>query len=189
MLISDAQFKRRYPSLSAYRVFLVDTPPDRIGDASETLESALSDVGFDAMPATERLSMFLQVENTYLTIFGVLGGLGLVLGCVGLGLVVLRNVLERRSELALMRSLGFRGGTLKWLVLVEHWGLLMLGLLCGVIAAGVAIWPAVNSPQTPLSVRPIVATLVLVLFSGVAWTLVATVAALRGKLIAALRAE
>ncbi|MBI1371604.1 MAG: FtsX-like permease family protein [Phycisphaera sp.] len=189
LVISDTQFKRRYPSLSAYRVFLIDAPADKVAATSSTLERALADVGFDAMPATKRLAMFLQVQNTYLTIFGVLGGLGLVLGCVGLGLVVMRNVLERRSELALMRSLGFRGGTLRWLVLSEHWALLMLGLVCGVVAAGIAIWPALSAPGQHIAVTPIVVMLGLVIVSGVVWTVVATIAALRGNLVESLRAE
>jgi len=39
------------------------------------------------------------VQNTYLGTFQILGGLGLLLGSAGLGIVVLRNVLERRGEL------------------------------------------------------------------------------------------
>jgi len=42
------------------------------------------------------------VQNTYLNTFQVLGALGLLLGSAGLGVVVLRNVLERRAELAAM---------------------------------------------------------------------------------------
>ena len=39
------------------------------------------------------------MENTYLSTFQTLGGLGLVLGTFGLAAVLLRNVLERRREL------------------------------------------------------------------------------------------
>ena len=51
-----------------------------------------------------RLAAFQEVQNTYLSIFQLLGGLGLLLGTVGLGMVVLRNALERRSELAELRT-------------------------------------------------------------------------------------
>ena len=75
------------------------------------------------------------MQNTYLDIFQALGGLALLLGSVGLGVVVLRNVLERRGELALLQAVGFRKGSLHWLVLAEHGGLLVLGLIGGMVSA------------------------------------------------------
>ena len=59
------------------------------------------DVGLELTPATKRLAAFNAVQNTYLSTFQILGGLGLVLGSVGLGLVVMRNVFERRGELGM----------------------------------------------------------------------------------------
>ena len=67
------------------------------------------------------------------------GGLGLLLGSVGLGVVVLRNVLERRNELAVLLAVGFRRGAIKRLVVHEHGALLLAGLGLGVLAAVVAV--------------------------------------------------
>ena len=61
------------------------------------MSRALQDVGLELTPATQRLAAFNAVQNTYLNTFQVLGGLGLLLGSAGLGVVVLRNVLERRG--------------------------------------------------------------------------------------------
>ena len=61
----------------------------------------------------------LAVQNTYLSTFQSLGGLGLLLGTFGLATVQLCNVLERRGELALLRAAGFRRRTLVELVLLE----------------------------------------------------------------------
>lgn len=52
------------------------------------------------------------MQNTYLSTFLVLGGLGVLLGTLGLGAVLLRGVVERRGELALLRELGFTGRSL-----------------------------------------------------------------------------
>jgi len=103
--------------------------------------------------------------------------------------VVLRNVLERRGELALLRAVGFRAKALRWLVLSEHGALLLLGLGCGVVAAVVAVAPAVLSPTAPMPYDSLTVTLGAVLASGAVWTWLATVFALRGRLLDALRSE
>ncbi|MEX2672369.1 MAG: ABC transporter permease [Phycisphaeraceae bacterium] len=189
LILDESRLTERYPSLGGYRVWLVDAPADRLEQVQVTLERALEDVGAQIMPTDQRLAMFSAVENTYLSIFGTLGGLGLILGCVGLGLVVLRNVLERRSELALMRSVGFARSRLRWLVLSEHWGLLALGLGVGVTSALLAVWPAVTGNGADVPWPTIIITLIVVLLSGLLWTVGAAAAVVRGRLIASLRAE
>ena len=99
------------------------------------MSRALQDVGLELTPAAERLNAFNAVQNTYLGTFQILGGLGLLLGSAGLGVVVLRNVLERRGELGLLVAVGFRRRALQRLVLSEHGALLVLGLGIGIAAA------------------------------------------------------
>jgi ABC-type antimicrobial peptide transport system permease subunit len=150
---------------------------------------ALEDVGIDLTPTTERLAAFNTVENTYLSIFAMLGGLGLILGSFGLGVVVLRNVLERRSELALLSAVGFTVGKVHWLVFSEHALLLFLGLAVGTASAMVAVLPALRSPGTEVPLASLALTLAGVLLSGFLWTWGATALALRGPLLAGLRNE
>ncbi|HIG80232.1 MAG TPA: FtsX-like permease family protein, partial [Verrucomicrobiales bacterium] len=147
LIISEKQFVKHFPSASGYRVFLIDSADPKATSAiAIALSFALEDYGLELTPATRRLAEFSQVQNTYLDIFQALGGLALLLGSVGLGVVVLRNVLERRGELALLQAVGFRKSALHLLVLAEHGGLLVLGLLAGIISAAVAVWPALSAP-------------------------------------------
>jgi hypothetical protein len=185
LIIAEENFIRRFPSQAGYQVFLMDAPTR---NTQHALTRALEDVGLDLTPAPERLAMFNTVENTYLSIFAVLGGLGLLLGSVGLGVVVLRNVLERRSELALLRAVGFGPRPLRWLVFSEHALLLTLGLLVGVISALVAVVPALRS-EADVPMASLSLTLIAVFLSGFVWTWGATLLALRGSLMAALRNE
>src|SRR6185369_13744267 len=143
LIIDEAAFQRLFPGESGYRMFLIDVPPDKAATVSATLSRALQDVGLELTPAVERLNAFNAVQNTYLGTFQVLGGLGLLLGSAGLGVVVLRNVLERRGELGLLAAVGFRRRTLGRLVLLEHGALLGLGLGLGTVCAIVAILPAI----------------------------------------------
>ena len=189
LVISERDFVARFPSESGYRMFLVDAPEDKAAAASKALSRGLEDVGLALTPAAQRLATFAAVENTYLSIFQVLGGLGMLLGSVGLGVVVLRNVLERRGELALLRAVGFSRGAVRWLVLSEHWGLLAMGLVCGVAAALVAVVPALASPRAPVPYASLAVTLAAVVANGALWTYLAALAALRGPLLAALRNE
>jgi ABC-type lipoprotein release transport system permease subunit len=189
LLIAEASFAKRFPLESGYRAFLVDAPKARAAAVSKTLSEALVDVGMSLTPTPERLAEFHTVENTYLSIFAILGGLGLLLGSLGLGAVVLRNVLERRQELALLRAVGFRRGTLQWLVFGEHALLLALGLLVGVVAAIIAVLPALRSPGAEVPVASLSATLLGVVVSGVFWTWLATAFSVGGPLVRALRNE
>ncbi len=189
LIISEDEFVKHFPNESGYRMFLIDAPSNRVAEVSAMLTKTLSDVGLELTPAPRRLAAFNAVQNTYLSTFQVLGGLGLLLGSVGLGVVVLRNVLERRGELALLLAVGFRPRALKWLVLSEHGALLLLGLASGVIAAAVAVLPSLLSPATQLPYASLAVTLGAVLLSGALWTWGATVLALRGNLLEALRNE
>ena len=189
LIIDAAEFVKRFPGESGHRMFLIDAPSNSVAQVSATLSRALQDAGLELTPAVQRLNAFNAVQNTYLGTFQVLGGLGLLLGSVGLGVVVLRNVLERRGELGLLAAVGFRRRELQGLVLSEHGVLLGLGLGLGIIAAAVAVLPAILSPAAQLSYGSLALTLGAVCANGLLWTWVATRYALRGNLLAALRNE
>src|SRR5439155_1695413 len=150
LIIDEAEFVKRFPGESGYRMFLIDAPSNYVSQVSATLSRALLDVGLEVTPAVRRLNAFNAVQNTYLGSFQVLGGLGLLLGSAGLGVVVLRNVLERRSELGLLMAMGFRRRSLQGLILSEHGALLGIGLAIGITAAAVAVLPALLSPGRQL---------------------------------------
>src|SRR6185295_6218153 len=102
LLIDEEAFVRLFPSEDGYRMFLIDAPSKSVSEISAGLSRALRDAGMELTPAAARLAAFSAVQNTYLGTFQVLGGFGLLLGSVGLGVVVMRNVFERRGELALL---------------------------------------------------------------------------------------
>jgi len=189
LLISERRFREHFPSATGYRAFLIDAPQETAPAASEALSAAMEDYGLELTPAARRLAEFSEVQNTYLSIFAALGGLGLLLGSVAIGVVVLRNVMERRGELALLRAVGFARPQLRWMVLCEHWALLALGLGCGVVSAVVAVLPSLLSPETSVPYLSWLTTLGAVAVSGAAWTWLAATAALRGELMTALRRE
>ena len=186
LLMSEKNFLKLFPSEQGYRYFLLDTP--NATEVATTLEDRLSDFGFDAQSTEERLASFHRVENTYLSTFQLLGGLGLALGTLGMAAVLLRNVLERRRELALMRAVGYNSSHFAVMVITENVLMLCLGLAVGFVCALLAIVPILiergGKPNISLGLL-----LLAILLSGATASLVATIAALRSPLLPALRAE
>ncbi len=189
LLIDGDEFIRRFPSEEGYRMLLIDCPEQKIDAVTDKLSFGLKDLGLDLTPAAQRLAEFSSVENTYLSIFQMLGGLGLILGSVGLGLVVLRNVLDRRGELAMLRAVGFDKITLRKMIFHEHSGLMLGGLACGVIAALVAVGPALKSPGAQAASFSLVLTIGAIGISGMIWIWIAANFALGGEMLDALRSE
>ncbi len=189
LVIDEAALLKKFPSRAGWSYFLIDTPRAEEAAAAKILSRTLQDKGMEATSTVARLDALNAVQNTYLSTFQVLGGLGLLLGSAGLGAILLRNVWERRSELAVLRAIGFSSATVQRLVLGEHLVLLGTGLILGCGAAAVAVLPAWMSRGVPLPAGYVFLTLVAVGLNALVWTWLATVYALRGNLLAALRNE
>jgi ABC-type antimicrobial peptide transport system permease subunit len=202
VLMSEENFLSRFPEVSGSSFFLVEIPEregeapaeplaKRIEQTQRILESALNTAGgegFDAETTSQRLRDFLAVQDTYLSTFQSLGALGLLLGTFGLATVQLRNVLERRGELALLRAAGFPRRRLAMLVLSEHSLLLASGLIIGLLAALVAVLP--HFLVGDARAQPELFISMLIIFAvGLVAGLAAVIATLRAPLIQALRGE
>jgi putative ABC transport system permease protein len=190
LLMSEANFVAQFPSQQGYQFLLIDAPPARATAVAAAIEKGAGDLGADAMSTAERLAAFHAVENTYLSTFKALGGLGLLVGTVGLAAVLLRNVLERRRELALLGATGYRRGHIFAIIVSENALLLAWGLATGALCAVVAIAPAVVERGGTLPAAGSAGLLVLAVFaSGLVSSVIATRAALRASLLSALRSE
>lgn len=190
LVMAESRFLELFPDREGYQVLLVDTPAESAGAVAAEVEQALSDFGVTVTTTSAKLAEFHRVENTYLSTFQTLGGLGLLLGTVGLAAVLLRNVLERRRELALLGAVGYRRRHFIFLLTAESVSLLLAGLVAGGVSAGLAIWPALASRggAFPLSASAIL-LLLIVCAGGVMATTIAARLATRTPMLAALRSE
>ncbi len=188
VIISREHFAKLFPSRGGSRILLVDAPKASRASAGERIRRALGRKGIELTTTAERLLTFNQVENTYLSIFLSLGGLGLVLGSVGLGVMVVRNVLERRGELALLTAVGYSRGALVGQLVREHSALFLAGVLAGGAAGCLAVLPALASGQGK-GAGEVFLLLGGILVCGFVWIRAGARAALRGDLVDALRNE
>ncbi len=190
LMMSEANFVKLFPDEDGYRFFLLEAPADELSAVTTSVEDRLSDFGADARSTVERIAEFHRVENTYLSTFQTLGGLGLLLGTVGFSAVLLRNVLERRRELALLTAVGYVRRQLFAIVLSEALLLLCLGLAVGIVCALVAIAPAALERGGALPTGAGTWGLLAAIFAtGAGAAALATRTAIRTNLLGALRAE
>ncbi len=190
LLIDEANFIRFFPDAGGYRFFLMD------GKGDETLEPVAAhltrmfgDLGLEMRPASARLNEFNAVQNTYLSIFSTLGGLGILLGTLGLAIIVGRNVMERRGQLGVMQAMGFTRQKLAGMVLSEHWFLHLSGVLIGLGAALLAVLPELTKGSSSLPWGLLAGINGAVLFGGLLFCWGAARVVLRGNLMDAIRRE
>lgn len=156
LLVDERHFLACYPG-EGYRLWLCDYAPYLLREADTTragdLRKARAAVnrlrypepGVTVETVVARLRLLASVESTYLDMFLVLGGLGMVLGVGGVALVMLRSVAERRTELALLSAVGIPRATVMRLLLGEFGVLAGVGVLAGAGPAWVAIQPAAHA--------------------------------------------
>jgi putative ABC transport system permease protein len=190
VLMNEANFLKLFPDAAGQKLFLIRNDSKLSNEKlASLLETRLTDQGFDAVDARQRLAEFMAVQNTYLSTFQSLGALGLLLGTVGLAIAQLRSVVERRGELALLRSAGFRRRRLAEMVLSENVSLLFAGLGFGCVAALVATLPHWALEQADIPWGTLAILLGMVAVCGVLAGWLAVRAAVRAPLVAALRGE
>jgi hypothetical protein len=186
LIVGEANFETMFPDISGYSYFLIQSGNQTSSEFATILENRLGDIGMDVVDSREVLGNLMAVQNTYLRTFQSLGALGLLLGTFGLAVVQLRNVLERRGELALMRAIGFSRFRLAATVMAENSTLLIAGILCGAGAALAAVIPYfVTSGQQPSLLEPL-AMLAIVLVIGLLAALLSVRRVLRMRLLDAL---
>ena len=189
ILIEDELFRKYYPSIGGSKIMLIDAPIDQQAKIEGYLDDNFTDFGIEMTNTTQRLAEFNSVTNTYLTVFMVLGGLGVLIGTIGLGIVLLRNLLDRRYEIALLQSLGFNKAFIIRLIFFENFVLLVSGLLIGVLAALIGILPSLISSAFDISGTFVFIILVAVFVSGILWIYFPARLSLKRYLIQSLSGE
>jgi ABC-type antimicrobial peptide transport system permease subunit len=102
---------------------------------------------------------------------------------------MLRNVIERRSELALLRAVGFRPASIRWLVLFENAFLLACGLVVGTCSALLAMLTHLLSTGAEVPWLSGAGLLIGIFGVGLLAATVAMAEAVRTPIVATLRGE
>jgi ABC-type lipoprotein release transport system permease subunit len=190
VLISHKYFLEQFPESSGTHVFLVDGAAADTVMISSELGRGMRDLGWDMELSAQRLAEFNSVTNTYLSIFMVLGALGLLVGTFGLVVVLWRSVLERSREIALLKATGYGRKEIRSLVVREYMFLLLMGIGTGFITAIIATLPSILNTHTGTSFSSILIWLGILVINGWLWIQLVSRSALRNEAIyRALRNE
>jgi hypothetical protein len=175
LLISDSLFRHHFPMNGGYRNFLVKCNPDNASETEDLLNRLFGDYGIKVTKANDRLASFHAVENTYLSVFALLGALGVLLGTLGMAAVILRNMFERKGELALYHAVGYGKKRIVMVIVSEHLLILLPAILLGAISSLSGLLPELlNGTSAGSSLLIFLPSAsILILANGLFWSLVA----------------
>jgi len=189
VLISAELLRHYFPSTGGSKVMLIDDEFAKRTAISERMEYLFQDYGMVVTPASEKLAQFNSVENTYLSVFMLLGGLGVLLGTFGLGIIVLRNIRDRQAEISLLLAIGLRRKFVLHLLESEYLVTLLSGIFIGTLAAGIGILPTIILRPASLPLGFLAVILSAIVLNGFLWIFFPVKIALNKSLIQSLRAE
>ena len=189
ILVSDSLLRLFFPSSGGSRIMLIEGPASKSDAIANRLEALFRDDGMMITSTSVRLAAFHAVENTYLSVFMLLGGLGVIIGTFGLGIVIFRNIHQRKQEFATYLALGFRKKFILRLIMTEHLFMLLSGLFLGIISALAGILPSLISPGYTVPGLFISNLILLVFMNGLLWIWFPAKAAMKRDLLPGLRDE
>jgi ABC-type antimicrobial peptide transport system permease subunit len=190
ILIAEQHFKENFPSVSGSKLLMVDAPLLKQKAVTELLNKNLIDYGIEIIKTNERLSEFNSVTNTYLSVFMILGGLGLIIGSFGIGILLFRNLTERKQEMALLMAVGFSRQQIFKLIFSENLFLIIIGMTIGLASSFIGILPSLitlnfHTPD-PLFLFLL---LILIFINALLWIYLPIFKALKENIITSLRSE
>ena len=189
ILISEEFFKLNFPSSISPKIFLADIPVQNKNDVSKLLKNQLQDYGIEIENTSEKLAAFDSVSNTYLSVFMILGALGVLIGTVGLGIVIYRNLLDRKNEIALLAAVGFTSKQLFQLLFTENLILIFIGIVIGVFASIIGVLPSILSNSFNHPENFVLILILTILVNCLIWIYFPLKLALKRNLISSLRTE
>lgn len=119
LLIDKSFFKEIWNEITGSEIALIKVNETEKSEVKILTERALSEYGARVTTTALRLKEFNSVTDTYLTIFLILGGLGLLIGIAGFVIVVRKDLVARTEQIELLRAIGFSDDRISRLLKTE----------------------------------------------------------------------
>ncbi|HUX97600.1 MAG TPA: ABC transporter permease [Bacteroidales bacterium] len=167
LLIGDNFFREYFPSVPGSSVFLFDKDTPDTDNLISILSDRFSNYGLAIETASEKLSSFFVVTNTYLNVFTILGMLGLILGVFGLGFMLIRNYEQRKKEFALLMAAGYKSSRISAYIIIDQLIVLVWGIITGTVSAIIATLPSLRNSDV-MSYKLLLIMIIAILLTGLA---------------------
>jgi hypothetical protein len=189
VIISESNFLKNFPATSGSSVFLIEPRESSDSLVIEDLSRAMRDWGWQMSRTIDRLAEFYSVENTYLSIFLMLGILSLIIGTFGLGILIVRSIMERKSEIGLLLALGYSQKSVFRIIFTEYLILLTAGIVIGFLPAVISTLPGLLSLNTDVSLLNLLIIILFLVINSIIWIGLFTRINIRPNIILELKAE
>lgn len=188
IIIGFENFNKFFPTISGSQILLADGNPQMIDLYRETMNDRFSNHGIHTEETGTRMASFFKVTNTYLTVFSILGGIGLIMGVAGIGFVLIRNYNQRKRDFAFLLASGFNIDNIRKLISGEQIRILISGIAAGASAAFMATLPSLGS-ATGVPWKVLIINLILIFITGLVSLHIAVKSIRQETLIDDLRRE
>jgi len=162
ILIDKTIFSHIWREITGSEVLLLKVDEPDVDRSALLLSQALNEYGIRITTTAQRLSEFNRVTDTYLDIFLALGGIGLLLGIMSFIIVVRKNLVSRKEQIALYRSLGFLDSKIEKMLLSENKLVPLYAIFTGILGSLIGIGAGFANVGIWLWVMVIVLTILFV---------------------------
>lgn len=169
VIISQNNFTKNFPAAGGSNVFLLELLNNNKDESINELEIVFRDYGWNMIATDERLAEFNTVENTYLSIFFLMGALGMLIGTIGLAVVIAKTIIERNQEIALLHSIGIPSKLMNKIFIYEYSVLFFIGMFTGIIAGIIANLPVFITQNVIFSNIFLQSVIAILLLNGIIW--------------------
>ena len=145
-------------------------------ELSRQLEREFVENGMVAVVMMDNVNRILDSERSIVTLMEGYMAVGLLVGLVGLGIVTVRSVVERKREIGMVRALGFTRRMVIYSFLVENLFVVVISCIMGIamaIGIGHRVYLKMFAPDVPFLVPW--ASLAVITAIAIAGTVIASI--------------
>jgi putative ABC transport system permease protein len=135
LLMNKTAFSEIWNEITGSEIALLKVKEQETEAVKQLILQALNEYGIRVTPATQRLKEFNSVTDTYLSIFLVLGGFGLLIGLGSFIIVVRKDLAARKEQIRLYRAIGFSDHKIAHLLIAGNRIVPMLAIGAGFLAS------------------------------------------------------
>ena len=169
VIIADEYFRKHFPDHIGSSVFLIDVYSENIERTESQLNMIFRDYGWEMTTNSRRLAEFNSVENTYLSIFLMMGARAVLIGTIGVSIILARSIMERKKEITLLGAFGIGRQNILRLFINEFLLLLLAGSFAGILTSTIATLPSLLSLNTGVSFSTVLFFFTVLLLNGIFW--------------------